>query len=377
MRKIAFSMLLVAASLAGFSQGAKIIAAKNYMSTGPEIDKAKDAIDLAVVHEKTISNAKAWFIRGQVYYALHIDLSGKYDAMKTGALDTANASYNKALQLDYSKLDMQEFEEYHKRLADVSFDYAVQFYNAKDYMQAVHYFDICSNIKDRYKIIDTVAIYNSGLSAELGNNIDVAAKYYKRLAEMGYKGSRAYTDMVNMYLRAERDDDAMEVLKIARKQYPSDQDLLTAEINLYLKHEKFAEALENLNLAVQGDPNNATMYFARGVLYNRDNKNDEAEKDYLKAIELKSDYFDAYYNLGALYFNQAADYLNQVNQIKDNAKYAAEKKKADAMFEKSLPILEKAHELNAKDQPTISSLMQLYGRMNKTDKYNEMKALLD
>lgn len=369
--------MMIASSLVGFSQGAKIIAAKNYMSTGPEIDKAKDAIDLAVVHEKTFANAKAWFIRGQVYYALHVDQSGKYDALKAGALDTANLCYNKTLQLEHSKLDMQEFEEYHKRLADVAFDYAVQFYNAKDYMQAVHYFDICANVKESYKIIDTIAIYNSGLSAELGNDVDMAAKYYIKLAEMGYKGSRAYTDMVNMYLRAEKDDQAMDILKVARKQYPSDQDLLTAEINLYLKHEKFAEALENLNLAVQGDPTNATMYFARGVLYNRDNKNEYAEKDYLKAIELKDDYFDAYYNLGALYFNQAADYLNTVNQIKDNAKYAAEKKKADAMFEKSLPILERAHELNGKDQPTISSLMQLYGRMNKTDKYNEMKALLD
>ena len=41
----------------------------------------------------------------------------------------------------------------------------------------------------------------------------------------------------------------------------------------------------------------------------------EAEKAYLKAIELKPDYFDAYYNLGALFFNKGVEVFEFANSI--------------------------------------------------------------
>jgi tetratricopeptide (TPR) repeat protein len=152
--------------------------------------------------------------------------------------------------------------------------------------------------------------------------------------------------------------------------------LLTQETNIYLKAGKKEEALKNLNEAIEADPNNATFYFARGAIYNELGELDKAIEDYKKAIELDEKYFDAYYNLGALYFNQAAEYFNKIQTITDNTKYQEEKKKADEMFQKALPYLEKAHELNPTDKPTMQSLKQLYVRTGNMDKYNEIKEKL-
>ena len=52
-----------------------------------------------------------------------------------------------------------------------------------------------------------------------------------------------------------------------------------------------------------------------------------AEKSYKKAIELKPDYFDAIYNLGALYVNDAVGIMGKANKLDLNDKnYDAHKK---------------------------------------------------
>jgi tetratricopeptide (TPR) repeat protein len=98
---------------------------------------------------------------------------------------------------------------------------------------------------------------------------------------------------------------------------------------------------------------------------------------YKKAIEVKADYFDAYYNLGALYFNTAAKMANESNKIQDNAKYAKAKADYEAKFNLAKPYFEKALELNPKDQSTLVSLKQLYATINDTVNYDRIKAKLD
>ena len=52
-----------------------------------------------------------------------------------------------------------------------------------------------------------------------------------------------------------------------------------------------------------------------GSIYDQKKEFVKAEADYKKAIELKADYFDALYNLGALFFNNGAEIYNQANDL--------------------------------------------------------------
>ena len=49
-------------------------------------------------------------------------------------------------------------------------------------------------------------------------------------------------------------------------------------------------------------------------------------KAYLEAIDIKSDFYDALYNLGVMYYNRGGDMLNEPNNIKDFKKYDHAKK---------------------------------------------------
>jgi len=78
-----------------------------------------------------------------------------------------------------------------------------------------------------------------------------------------------------------------------------------------------------------------------------------------------------------LYFNQAADIYNQANNESDNKKYQALKAKGDEKMKLAVPYLEKAHELNPKDLPTMESLKNGYYRLQMNDKYDAMKKKID
>ena len=138
-------------------------------------------------------------------------------------------------------------------------------------------------------------------------------------------------------------------------------------------------ALDYLELATKNNPQNATLWFAKGSLFDANMKDTVKAVDcYKKAIEIDPKYFDANYNLGALYFNHGADIMTKANALpQDKAKeYDDLKVKANAEFNLSLPYLEKAHELNSQDIPTMESLKNIYYRLEMMEKMEDMKKQL-
>lgn len=115
------------------------------------------------------------------------------------------------------------------------------------------------------------------------------------------------------------------------------------------------------------------LLFVRGTLFDKIKESKKAESDYQSAIEIDPNYFDANYNLGALYFNNGVDLLNSISNEATDEQYAEIKQKADKEFNKSLPYLLKAHKIDNNDLNTCNSLLQVYARQNNEEKYNEMK----
>src|SRR5665811_423106 len=85
------------------------------------------------------------------------------------------------------------------------------------------------------------------------------------------------------------------------------------------------------------DPTNTTYYFAQGTLYEKLKEEGNAIKTYEAALKIDSEFFNANYNLGALYYNKGVLQIEIANSIpaNENAKYQAELKKADIWFEKA------------------------------------------
>jgi tetratricopeptide (TPR) repeat protein len=172
---------------------------------------------------------------------------------------------------------------------------------------------------------------------------------------------------------------ALTTINKGRQKYPEDNNLIIQGLNIYLQSGRDKEAYDQLDAAIAKDPGNSNLYFAKGTLSDKLGKGDDAAASYKKAIELKPDFFDSNYNLGAMYFNQAADLANKANNIPASkmAEYESAKKKYEAKFKEAQPYLEKAFQINPKDEATIQSLRQLYGRIGDMQKAAEMKKALE
>ena len=151
-------------------------------------------------------------------------------------------------------------------------------------------------------------------------------------------------------------------------------DILIAETNIYLSTKQNDKAIDNLTAAVEKDPMNPTIHYAVGVTYAGMGKEAEAEAAYKQAVELKNDYFEANYNLGALYVNQAAGFIEQANKLPLSAtkEYDELKARADDILKKSLPYLETASQLDPNDKSTLLSLKEIYTRLQM---YEKMKVV--
>jgi tetratricopeptide (TPR) repeat protein len=69
-----------------------------------------------------------------------------------------------------------------------------------------------------------------------------------------------------------------------------------------LRYSQFDEAEETLTKAIRYDKGNYEAYYYRGCARINAKKYNEAIADLEKAVELKPDYADAYFNLGRTYY---------------------------------------------------------------------------
>ena len=93
------------------------------------------------------------------------------------------------------------------------------------------------------------------------------------------------------------------VLFLASCENPAKSRLYTEEgSKLLLRYSDYKKAEETLTQAIQYDKNNYEAYYYRGCARVNAMKYDEAIADFEKAIELKPDYADAYFNMGKTYF---------------------------------------------------------------------------
>ena len=219
--------------------------------------------------------------------------------------------------------------------------------------------------------------YNAGLAAMNAKDHQKAIKYFEKCAEMQYQGINPYFQISQNYLEMGDTVKAETILVDLRNKYADDKNVTLQLIDLYIKAGKNEEALENLAIARANDPENYSLHFAEGIIYLNEDRFDEAIERLTKSVELKSDFYDSQYGLGASYINKASDMFAKANDIMDVNEYNKAIDSAMAVFAKALPYMEKANELKPDDVFALRSLRELYYRLKMTEKYDAVKAKLD
>ncbi|MEP7171112.1 MAG: tetratricopeptide repeat protein, partial [Bacteroidota bacterium] len=354
------------------AQKSKVQAAVNYLKYD-ELDKAKTNIDEAASNVQSKDMEKTWYYRGLIYRQIY--KHEKFGSLDAQPLQKAFDYLDKSLELNQKSEYAEDIGKRKIEIANKIFGEGVEQFNAKNYTAALEAFEYVL----KYNENDTLTTLNAAYSAERSGNNEKAKQYYNKLIEMKYNEPKIYVFLSKIYQSEKDTVKGLAIIQAGRQKFPGDDALAIEETNYFLASGKSREALDPLNIAINKDDKKPELYFARGSIYDKLGDTGKAKADYQKSIDLKPDYFDAYYNLGAMYFNEAADLANKANNIAPGKQkeYDEAKAKAEAKFREAEPFLEKAYKLNPKDKSTLTSLKQIYVRIGKLAKAEEIKKALD
>lgn len=437
--KIFQIIILLTLPFAVFSQKNKVQGAwrslSDYESTlteSPDVSyllKAKENIDLASVNEETNKQAKTFAYRLRIYtYLFAENLKSEDKKLAPTVTDK-----NERMQMAYGLVPISEFEEASKSLIKIQeldpkmynklgkgesnseedgklylammqlqvyqSNLATGRYKAKKYDEAADFFESLAifNYNTTGKK-DTSNFYNACISAQKSKNQTKMFDYNKKMVDLNIATPYNYQTIYDVKLSQKDTTTAMEYLKLGRNEFPNDVYLMNRETEIFLHKGQQEKALANLQTAIAKEPNNAQLQLVLGNVYdNLANPKGRSGKDttkpedyenlvlkaaehYQKAIDLKpsnqESYFNALYNLGALYNNYGGTlYTKSMAKvtITELAKKQKENEtKSDEYYKKAIPYLEQALAIKPSDKATIYALRTLYYKTGNEAKGKEM-----
>jgi len=390
MKRFAILMVTVLTVTIAFGQKNVRQTASNYLKSG-KLDKAMEAINECVANPATIEDSRSWFIRGNIYLEISNTTDENYKALDPDPLSKALASYEKAMKYDPKK---EFYEDIFVKLnwaRNNLYNMAVDAYNKQDFKTAMQDFASAADVIDIAGLADTVAILNAAYCATLANDAESAKKYYLMLIEKNYNSPAIYTSISDIYRAHGDQEGAMKYIQLGKELYPGDPQIFLAETSVFLTFNLTDRALTNLLAYIESDTTNYSVYFALGTIYDkiandttldkesRKDALDKAISAYKKSLALNPDYFNALYNIGALYVNTAA-----VIEIEANAlpldkveEYEALKAELTDYLKMAAPYLERAAVMEPNDIATLQTLRMIYSRTGQNAKLKEVNAKTD
>ncbi|MCK9291665.1 MAG: hypothetical protein WCR58_05315 [Bacteroidales bacterium] len=380
MKKIVLTLTVAFMALMTMAQKSERTSAYMYNKNG-QYDKAREAIDKAIQHDKTKDDPKTWMYRGIIY--LNIVYSETYADLDSEALEKSFESFQKAMELDPEDKGRQMVEILPRVdvIGQQYFSQAVDAFNENDFQTASIEFKKSFDVAQTIHKVDTLALLNAGLASIRGDLFDQALGYYNQLIELDIVEPDIFRNKAAAYRGLGQNEEMMETIKAGRERYPDDAGLMLEEINAYLAIGEGAKVVDNLKELVEQDPNNASIFFVLGTIYGDETNEamfdlDTAELYYSKAIAVHDDYYDAIYNLGALYINESNRIQVEANDLplSETKKYDEMTEQANEIIRKALPYLEKAYEIMPDNEETKQVLVTIYTRFNMDDKLKEISA---
>jgi tetratricopeptide (TPR) repeat protein len=381
MKKLFLLIAVISFSLGVLAQKGKVTSANSFIDQGM-LDKAKEAIDQALSHDKSKEWPNTFFVKGKLCQAVFQADNPKFNSFYKDPLAEAYDSYEKAMQLDPKGATKKKIVAgmVYNSLAMDLFNQGSQKFQDSDYEGALKAFAVQIKITESELFaggIDTGMYFNAGLAAQNAKKFDEAIKYFEKCGELKYLGINPYFRIYESILGKGDTIKAEAYLLDLPNKFPGDNTVNFHIADLYLKSNKPNEALKYLDLAKKQDADNYSLWYASGITYLNLERFDEAIAELDQALKIKSDLAETHFGLGAAYINKAQSMFIKANEIMDVNKYEEAINEANAVYARALPYMQKAYEIDPNDKFTMQSLRELYYRLRMMDEYNAIKAKLD
>lgn len=348
-----------------------------------QLEKAKESIDKCTSHQsfagmKPKDQAQAWMYAGIIYLNIHMDPNGAQ--IDPNALETSYQAFVNCIAIDPAYVKQNE-QDIYSRVAAIGgqfFAKGVDGFNTGDYGSGAMAFKRAYEVSLTTGATDTLALVNAALSSLKAQEYNQAIDLYTTLQGIGYNDVETYKNMAAAYNGLNDEEKTLEMIALGLDKYPGDPGLIIEKVNIYLKQGKGSEAVQDLNQLLELDPNNTSIMFILGTIYGDDTKEIfDAQKavDYYKAaIEVNPDYYDAIYNLGALYIALSNQLKAEANELPLTAQkeYDQLVERAQSYIQEGLPFVQRAYEIQS--TPEVKAVLKtMYIQL----KMNDEAAALD
>lgn len=370
------SMLLLcvlAVALNGYAQKGKVNSAEMSLSEGKVLDAKKD-IDAALTDAETQTSVKAWRVKGDVYKNIYE--TNVYYAQNPNCLFDAKDAYIKALSLETNPKKQKDYSTPLSALEGYLFNEGLGRYKQNNNEDAYRHFSTAYSInelllsKGLQKSIDTSALFAAAVSGASAKKYAEVTPMLEKLVSMNYNEPSVYESLAQIYEETKNTEALAEIVKKGLAKYPDNKNLKVIELNQALSSNDLSAQIQKFEDAVKKEPKNTSYLFNLAVIYDKAGQADKAKALYEQIIVVDPKYGDAYFNLGIMTFNEGIEINKKMNALDDKEvdKYNALKKQRDEIFQKALPYLEKAYQIDTKNPDYKQSLRKVYAAMNMLDK---------
>lgn len=329
---------------------------------GKPLSQSQDVVDGVAIDKYVMERVSFYFIENRLE---HWEVT---NPLIENPLKLSLDALLKVIEIDVNGKKIKKIQENLIELKGLYINEGSNCYSKKNFKEAFNNFknviEIGQMPQVNYK--DTAIYYYTALSAQLAGDFESAIKYYKEAIDLNYSSEgAAYYNIYDAYKSLEKADDGFTYLENGFVKFPKNTNILFSLIQHYInKGEDPSKVLVYIDKALVAESSNASLYFAKGTVHDRLNDFEEAGKAYMKAIEIDPKFFDAYYNLGALFFNNGVKLVEAANKVpaREIDKYDELMLKAGAEFKKALPYMEKADELIPNNKDVLEALKNIYFR---------------
>ena len=395
MKKLNLTLGIIALSAVSFGQKSNITNAaleykklKPMLYAGQDIQGAKKSvvlakgyIDDAAAHPDTKESQKMFLYKGEIYFALSMVLeidSSLATISADDALDACLMAWEKGLNL--GKKYNFAIKEAANEKRSLAYLVAETMWKEEKFAEAGEAYEACALLSKSIGVLDTMMIYNAGLGYDNAQNLDEAIRMYDQLAAVSYRGAKGAQLSGGANLRAKNYEEAIIILSKARKDFPSDKEVLLGLVNANIAAGNTEGAEKALKDAIADDPSNPKLHYANGTIYLELKKNQQAEDALRKAIELDPSYTLAHYQLGAHLVNWAFELKTEVGLLGMNDPKENElKAKANEKMNGAIEALEKYLELAGdKDNGAVLKILKkAYSKQRDDTKASEIQVRID
>lgn len=415
---LSLSQLGIAQGYAGFYKNAKKSFDKYQQSN--ENEKLEDALKfiqqaIAVIEKEDDKKAvKVWMKAGEIYNEIALNdykiflVNNNHQPLHPSASSKAYEAFYNTVKTADKKWDISKALDELLKTATFISNEGIVAYNIEYYDKAYQSFKTIIDIRDFLNSNQHISILNkkeeynehlfrTALAAQKANYPTEAVDYFEKLKDAKFEDPAIYTGLYNLYLTADKQAKALIILKDGRVLFPEDESLMVAEINHYLNNGQLNELTGKLELAIKKNPNNVTLYSTLGHVYNElqkvaaDNGDFDLSTAHFKqsmgyfssALEVDGTYAPALYNIGALYFNNAAIITKQIKSIESDQTVSgirsvnAKRSEMLNLLDKALPFFQKAEAVNPNDLETLNALKEIYSRKSDASLVSEFKGRLE